>query len=51
MTAVAEVAVRDPGIEVTDLTVRFEGNVAVDTVSLSAPMGRLTGLIGLRYGF
>ena len=35
-----------PGIDVVDLTVRYEGNVAVDTVSLSAPMGRLTGLIG-----
>ena len=26
----------EPGIDVADLTVRFEGNVAVDTVSLSA---------------
>jgi len=38
--------VSEPGIDVAGLTVRFEGNVAVDTVSLSAPMGRLTGLIG-----
>jgi ABC-type branched-subunit amino acid transport system ATPase component len=36
----------EPGIDVADLTVRFEGNVAVESVSLSAPMGRLTGLIG-----
>jgi ABC-type branched-subunit amino acid transport system ATPase component len=36
----------DPGIDVTGLTVRFEGNVAVNSVSLSAPVGRLTGLIG-----
>ena len=36
----------EPGIDVAGLTVRFEGNVAVDRVSLSAPMGRLTGLIG-----
>jgi len=36
----------EPGIDVTDLTVRFEGNVAVNAVSLSAPVGRLTGLIG-----
>src|SRR5581483_1017780 len=38
--------VSEPGIDVAGLTVRFEGNVAVDRVSLSAPMGRLTGLIG-----
>jgi len=38
--------VSDPGIDVAGLTVRFEGNVAVESVSLSAPMGRLTGLIG-----
>ena len=36
----------EPGLDVSDLTVRFQGNVAVESVSLSAPMGRLTGLIG-----
>ena len=34
------------GLEVRDLSVRYGGNVAVAGVSLSAPMGRLTGLIG-----
>lgn len=34
------------GLEVVDLTIRYEGHVAVDHVSLSAPCGRLTGLIG-----
>lgn len=34
------------GLEVSDLVVRFGGNVAVNSVSLSAPSGRLTGLIG-----
>jgi ABC-type branched-subunit amino acid transport system ATPase component len=34
------------GLEVTGLTVRFGGNVAVDGLSLDAPAGRLTGLIG-----
>ncbi|MGH9000308.1 MAG: ABC transporter ATP-binding protein [Acidimicrobiia bacterium] len=34
------------GLEVRDLCVRFGGNAAVDGVSLSAPLGRLTGLIG-----
>ncbi len=35
-----------PGLEVRDLTVRFGGLVAVDRVSLDAPIGRITGLIG-----
>jgi len=34
------------GLRVTDLTVRFGGLVAVDGLSLEAPMGHLTGLIG-----
>ncbi len=34
------------GLEVGELTVRFGGLVAVDGISLSAPMGRITGLIG-----
>ncbi|MGH9267344.1 MAG: ATP-binding cassette domain-containing protein, partial [Acidimicrobiales bacterium] len=34
------------GLEVRDLCVRYGGNVAVDGVSLSAPLGRPTGLIG-----
>jgi len=34
------------GLEVRELTVRFGGLLAVDGVSLSAPVGRITGLIG-----
>jgi ABC-type branched-subunit amino acid transport system ATPase component len=34
------------GLEVVDLTVRYGGQLAVDQLSLSAPLGRLTGLIG-----
>jgi ABC-type branched-subunit amino acid transport system ATPase component len=34
------------GLEVSGLTVRFGGLVAVDGVSLGAPTGRLTGLVG-----
>jgi branched-chain amino acid transport system ATP-binding protein len=33
-------------LEVHDITMRFGGNVAVDSVSLSAEAGRVTGLIG-----
>jgi ABC-type branched-subunit amino acid transport system ATPase component len=33
-------------LEVADLSVRYGGNLAVDHVTLSAPVGRLTGLIG-----
>ncbi|MDT7548639.1 MAG: hypothetical protein QOE84_1033 [Actinomycetota bacterium] len=36
----------DEGLVVTDVTVRFGGLVAVNAVSLSAPMGRITGLLG-----
>jgi len=36
----------NPGLEVTDLSVRYDGRLAVDRVSLTAPPGRLTGLIG-----
>ncbi len=35
-----------PGLEVVDLSVRYGGNLALDRVSLTAPVGRLTGLIG-----
>jgi ABC-type branched-subunit amino acid transport system ATPase component len=34
------------GLEICDLTVTFGGNVAVDGVSLAAPLSRITGLIG-----
>ena len=34
------------GLHVRDLTVRFGGAVAVDSFSLDAPTGRITGLIG-----
>ncbi|MEW6471234.1 MAG: ATP-binding cassette domain-containing protein [Actinomycetota bacterium] len=34
------------GLDVVDLTVRYGGQVAVAQLSLSAPLGRLTGLIG-----
>jgi ABC-type branched-subunit amino acid transport system ATPase component len=34
------------GLDVVDLSVRYEGHLAVNDLTLSAPMGRLTGLIG-----
>jgi ABC-type branched-subunit amino acid transport system ATPase component len=33
-------------LEVRDLTIRFGGHTAVDSLSLRAPAGRITGLIG-----
>src|SRR3954447_6221686 len=35
-----------PLLEVTDVTVRFGGNVALDNISVSAEAGVVTGLIG-----
>jgi ABC-type branched-subunit amino acid transport system ATPase component len=35
-----------PGLAVEGLTVRYGGAVAVDGLTLAAPLGRLTGLIG-----
>jgi sulfate-transporting ATPase len=37
---------REHTLEVTDLTVRYGGTVAVDSVSLTVRPGRITGLIG-----
>ena len=34
------------GLTVEDLTIRYGGNVAVADLSLTAPLGRVTGLIG-----
>ena len=45
-SAVARPRVEAGALEVTDLTVRFGGVVAVDNFSFSAPTGRITGLIG-----
>jgi ABC-type branched-subunit amino acid transport system ATPase component/branched-subunit amino acid ABC-type transport system permease component len=35
-----------PGLELANVTVRYGGHVAVNDVSLSAPVGAITGLIG-----
>ena len=35
------------GLTLESLTVRFDGLVAVDDVTLHAPMGVVTGLIGI----
>jgi ABC-type branched-subunit amino acid transport system ATPase component len=37
---------RRPGLVVTDLSVHFGGNKAVQNISLQAPVGLVTGLIG-----
>src|SRR5205823_13423372 len=37
---------RGEGLEVTGLTVRYGGQLAVDALDLRAPMAQLTGLIG-----
>ena len=42
----AAVTAGDSGLEIVDLTVRYGGLVAVDGLSLRAPLGRITGLIG-----
>jgi ABC-type branched-subunit amino acid transport system ATPase component len=34
------------GLELSSLTVAYGGNVAVSSISLTAPVGRITGLIG-----
>jgi ABC-type branched-subunit amino acid transport system ATPase component len=36
----------EPGVAISELTVAFGGNVAVASVTMAAPMGRITGLIG-----
>jgi ABC-type branched-subunit amino acid transport system ATPase component len=35
-----------PGLAVTDVVVRYSGHVAVNKISLTAPLGQITGLIG-----
>jgi ABC-type branched-subunit amino acid transport system ATPase component/branched-subunit amino acid ABC-type transport system permease component len=35
-----------PGLEIRNLSVRYRGVVAVEDLSLSAPLGQITGLIG-----
>jgi ABC-type branched-subunit amino acid transport system ATPase component/branched-subunit amino acid ABC-type transport system permease component len=35
-----------PGLEVRDLSVRYKGVVAVESLDLAAPLGEITGLIG-----
>ncbi|WP_261561736.1 branched-chain amino acid ABC transporter permease/ATP-binding protein [Frankia tisae] len=42
----AAAAAPDSGIQVEKISVRFGGNLAVDSFSLIAPQGRVTGLIG-----
>ena len=42
----AAVTAGDSGLEIVELTVRYGGLVAVDGLSLAAPLGRITGLIG-----
>jgi ABC-type branched-subunit amino acid transport system ATPase component/branched-subunit amino acid ABC-type transport system permease component len=44
--AAGNAAVAGPGLEVSALSVRFGGLIAVDNLSFNAPMGRITGLIG-----
>jgi ABC-type branched-subunit amino acid transport system ATPase component len=36
----------EPGLAVSDLTIRYAGHLAVNSLSLEAPIGRITGLIG-----
>ncbi|TCJ32647.1 branched-chain amino acid ABC transporter permease/ATP-binding protein [Parafrankia sp. BMG5.11] len=45
-TAVDAAAEGAPGLDVTGLTVRYGGTVAVSDVSLGVPAGRIVGLIG-----
>jgi ABC-type branched-subunit amino acid transport system ATPase component len=40
------VAASSAGLEVEGVSVRYGGHLALDTLSLSAPLGRITGLIG-----
>jgi ABC-type branched-subunit amino acid transport system ATPase component/branched-subunit amino acid ABC-type transport system permease component len=44
--AAPAVAAQAAGLDLANVTVRYGGHVAVNDVSLTAPVGRITGLIG-----
>ncbi|MDQ1430461.1 MAG: hypothetical protein QOF40_1063, partial [Actinomycetota bacterium] len=44
--AATRVSLDGAGLEIVELTVRYGGLVAVEDLSVSAPLGRITGLIG-----
>jgi ABC-type branched-subunit amino acid transport system ATPase component/branched-subunit amino acid ABC-type transport system permease component len=46
VTAAEAAAAGKAGIEVSALTIKYGGRIAVDNLSFTAPMGQITGLIG-----